>query len=117
MGTPSPSGLQVQVVDAGATLLLRVSGELDIATAPCLETVLAPLTGRACELDLAHVTFIDSTGINLLTRHHRHTTAVGGRLRLVAASQAVRRILDITGTAYLLTGDLGPPSPDHAGSP
>ncbi|MEU6394347.1 hypothetical protein [Streptomyces sp. NPDC046939] len=51
MGTPFPSGLQLQVVDSGDTLLLRVNGELDIATAPLLEAALAPLTQRRCELD------------------------------------------------------------------
>ncbi|MEU6394839.1 STAS domain-containing protein [Streptomyces sp. NPDC046939] len=114
MGTPSPTGppgLQVQVVDAGASVLVRVGGELDIGTAPRLQSVLAPLAGRRCELDLQHLTFIDSSGVNLLTLHHRHTTQAGGHLRLVAASPAVRRILDITHVTDLLTGEPGPPPP------
>ncbi|MFI0242262.1 STAS domain-containing protein [Streptomyces sp. NPDC016845] len=114
MGTPFPPGLQIQTVDTGDTVLLHLRGELDIATAPRLEPVLIPLTAQTCELDLGHVTFIDSTGINLLTRHHRQAAAAGGRLRLIAATRAVRRVLEITGTTYLLD-DPGPPPPDTLG--
>ncbi|WP_394427794.1 STAS domain-containing protein [Streptomyces sp. SGAir0957] len=108
MGTPPP-GLRVQVVDAGDTVLLRLSGELDIATAPGLQAALTPLTGRRVELDLGDLTFIDSIGITLLARHHSHAAATGGLLLLVAAGRAVRRVLDITGITHLL----GPPPPDN----
>ncbi|MEU6394830.1 STAS domain-containing protein [Streptomyces sp. NPDC046939] len=57
-----------------------MGGEFDIATALRLRAVLAPLTQRRCELDFGHVTFLDSTGINLFTRHRRHAVAAGGHL-------------------------------------
>lgn len=85
-------------------MLLRISGELDVLTAPQLDRVLAALHTRSCELDLAEVPFTDSTGVNLLVRHQRRALREGGDLRLVAVTRPVRRVLEITGTAGPLLG-------------
>ncbi|MEV5607389.1 STAS domain-containing protein [Streptomyces sp. NPDC052225] len=98
----------VQTVDTGDCVLLRVSGELDVVTAPRMEPVLRSLHARACELDLSQVPFIDSSGINLLIRHHRQADQEGGSLRVIAASRPVCRVLDIVGTSRLLGGPLPP---------
>ncbi|MFI0243130.1 STAS domain-containing protein [Streptomyces sp. NPDC016845] len=111
MDTTPPLSWEICVIDTGDTVLLHVRGELDLATAPELEALLARLTSRRCELDLSHVPFIDSTGINLLTRHHRLAQKTGGHLRVVAVTRAVRRVLDITGTSTLLLSEPGTPRP------
>lgn len=118
MGTPPPSSWAVHVVDTGDTVLLQISGDLDLSTAPRLDEVLSPLHARRCELDLSDVRFTDSTGVNLLVKHQHHAVRAGGGLRLIAVTRAVRRVLDITGTSATLLGGTGKPSPPpEPGSP
>jgi anti-anti-sigma factor len=50
-------------------------------------------------LDLAAVTFLDSTTINVVLRAHG---VLGPRLRLAALSPFVERVLGITGISDLL---------------
>ncbi|MEY9997173.1 hypothetical protein ABIE67_009205 [Streptomyces sp. V4I8] len=61
----APPPLTVDTVEAVHVVLVRVSGELDVSTAPRLAGVLGELEGRHCEADLATVSFMDSTGIEL----------------------------------------------------
>lgn len=65
-----PEALHVELADRGPSRLLTVRGELDLATAPTLERVLAiqarhrgPLV-----LDLRGLSFIDVTGLAVLLR-------------------------------------------------
>ncbi|WP_306320166.1 MULTISPECIES: STAS domain-containing protein [unclassified Streptomyces] len=109
MNTP-PFG--VRVVDTGTLVLVRAHGELDIQTAPQLEKALAQLHPRHCELDLTAVPFTDSSGINLLIRHHRWAANSGGSLRLIGVSTAVRRVLDVSGVTNLLLGGARSHAPD-----
>jgi len=48
-------------------------------------------------VDLAAVSFIDSTGIGVVVGAHRRTTAAGGRFTVVVATPHVRKVLQITG--------------------
>jgi anti-sigma B factor antagonist len=73
-------------------------GELDIATAPLLEAAFEEIGLGEAEtivVDLSDVSFIDSTGIQLLLRMNARCSG-GERLEIVA-SPAVERLLDITG--------------------
>jgi stage II sporulation protein AA (anti-sigma F factor antagonist) len=40
---------------------------------------------------------MDSTGVNILIHAHQTITAAGGRLRLAAPTQPVKRLLQIVG--------------------
>ncbi|WP_338692838.1 STAS domain-containing protein [Streptomyces sp. Q6] len=115
MTTPSsPTPFLIRIVDVDGAVLVRVRGELDLATAPHLEQALDPLRERPCELDLAEVGFADSTGVNLLLRLQRRAAAAGGSIRVLAVSGPVRRILDLSGVTSVLLPHLGrsdPPSP------
>src|SRR5215469_11715261 len=48
-------------------------------------------------LDMAGVSYLSSNGIALLIRHHRQLQQIGGRLRIVADSEAVSHVLRLTG--------------------
>jgi anti-sigma B factor antagonist len=93
-----------EVASLDGTRLLVVQGELDIATAPELDAMLARL--RAHEhpvvLDLEGVTFMDSTGLTTLIAHWRHAERDGWELSVRAASPAVRRVAELAGVARLL---------------
>ncbi|WP_370270343.1 STAS domain-containing protein [Streptomyces sp. V4I8] len=64
-------------------VLVRVHGKLDVSTAPQLARARRPLESRPCELDLAQLAFMDSTGLALLLTHQRRAGRHGGSLRVV----------------------------------
>jgi anti-anti-sigma factor len=88
--------IKVQVRDGQ----LVVSGDMDLATAPVLQRAATKLGGPSISLDLSGVAFIDSTGLHLLLDLRR----AHGRMRLVASSPAVDKLLAITGTRHYLFG-------------
>ncbi|QDQ09313.1 STAS domain-containing protein [Streptomyces spectabilis] len=107
----SPSSLHVDIVSGFDPALVRVHGDLDIASAPSLRAALAPLLHRRVELDLTDVAFIDSSGINALTAHHRHCGLAGGRITVIESSRSVQRVLHITGVDAILTHPRDPEDP------
>jgi anti-sigma B factor antagonist len=77
---------------------LVLTGEIDSYTAPELSERLAgdpPIE----VLDLAGVTFIDSSGLRVLVEVHQQRVAAGSRLQLRSPSAAVQRLLEISGLA------------------
>ncbi|MFD4479136.1 STAS domain-containing protein [Streptomyces sp. NPDC058471] len=104
MAPASSEPLHVDTVLGLDPVLVRVSGDLDIESAPTLRTALEPLLTRSVELDLANVTFIDSSGVNELLSHHERCRAADGRLVVLHPSRAVRQILQLLGVDRLLAG-------------
>ena len=82
--------------DGPATL--RLTGELDLVTAPALNEELAK-HGPGVVLDLAGVEFLDSTGLVLLMESARDRGVVLRR----EVSPAVARLLEVTKTEQLFT--------------
>ena len=80
-------------------LLVTASGELDLAAAPRLATVLSIATQGAepnVVLDLADVDFIDSTALGAIMHASTEAEAVGKQMLVVALDGPVRRLLEIT---------------------
>jgi anti-sigma B factor antagonist len=79
-------------------------GELDIATAPELVQMLARLRhhGHAVIVDLAEVTFMDSTGLTTLMDAHQQARSNGWSFAVRRPSPAVRRVFDLAGAGRLL---------------
>ncbi len=57
-------------------------------------------------LDMAGISYLSSNGIGLLVRYHRQLQKIGGRFRIVADSEAVSHVLQLTGVSQIL-GDVG----------
>jgi anti-sigma B factor antagonist len=84
---------------ATGVVVVAVAGELDMATVPVAEeVVLRRLRAgvRTLVLDLTGVTFLGSTGINLLITLRNACEGTGTALRLVASSKVVLRPLEVT---------------------
>ncbi|MEW5351236.1 STAS domain-containing protein [Streptomyces sp. 16-176A] len=84
----------------------RITGGLDRDTADELTEVAAALLGsgpspRRPRLDRAGLTLCDSLGPAALLMVHREATGAGTRLRPAGRPAALRRLLDVTGTAHL----------------
>ncbi len=79
-------------------LLLRLYGTLDAAQAPFLEmdAIMGALESRHCVIDLEGVSFVDSSGLMVLLKIHRHTARNGRTCRLSGAAGNVRQMLRIT---------------------
>jgi anti-sigma B factor antagonist len=63
--------------------------------------------GHAVVLDLAEVTFIDSTGLSALMDAHFESERNGGGFAVRHPSSAVRRVVELAGVAQVL----GEPEP------
>ena len=99
MAEPSeePFAIEISRV-AGDVHLVAITGELDFGEAPELARTLEQLRedgARWFVLDLAELTFIDSSGINSLVVAARATSASGGSLIVTGARQHVQRVFDI----------------------
>ena len=85
----------------GPEVVVVIGGELDIVTSPQLRTVLLDLVRtegqRSIVLDVAELTFIDSSALGVLATVLRDLEALDGRLTVRSPSNAVRRVFEITG--------------------
>ena len=94
------SGFDLVRMEYGGHPVLFVYGEIDVMSAPRLHEALEELIGEApgtLLVDLANVTFIDSTGLGTLVVAHRHLEERGGTLRLVSVPSSVVQLLEVTG--------------------
>jgi anti-sigma B factor antagonist len=85
--------------DTQPELVVKISGEIDIESAPQLRDRLLGIIrwhGARLALDLTGVTFIDCAGINMLLATRRRTQLEGGSLRVLRASPRVRRVITLT---------------------
>lgn len=78
-----------------ACVVLAVSGDVDIATAPRLRTSLAEAVEHhpAIVVDLAGVEFMDSTGLGVLVAAYTRAAASGRRLVIARPQRIVRNAL------------------------
>jgi anti-sigma B factor antagonist len=79
--------------------VVAASGELDAATAPEFEAALGQAIGGGAKhvlIDLAGVSFIDSSGLATLVRALKRSRAGKGDLVLAGLRPAVRKVFDLT---------------------
>jgi anti-sigma B factor antagonist len=84
---------------ADDTSLLSVEGDLDLASAPSLKWALTDLQSagsRHVVVDLAKVSFIDSTALGVLVGAQRQLDP-GVKLAIACAEENVLRIFELTG--------------------
>ncbi len=83
-----------------------VHGELDIATAPELVDLLVRLRhhGHAVTLDMAEVTFMDSTGLTTLMDAYMQAQQNGWSFSVKRPSPPVRRVFELAGVGRILDG-------------
>ncbi|MBK5307189.1 MAG: STAS domain-containing protein [Frankiaceae bacterium] len=100
MAAPDTPSLRISEAVDGATTVLTLSGELDLATAELLRTRVRALVGRGAEvrhlvLDLSDLTFLDVTGLGALLEARRKLTGAGGSLLLRRPRPMVLRMLEL----------------------
>jgi anti-anti-sigma factor len=80
--------------------VIAVRGEVDLGTASTLQreilaTLALPIAGVV--LDLAYVTFMDSSGVAVLVAAQRQASDLGRPLTLTSVPRQVRVVLEISG--------------------
>ena len=94
----------------GDAAVVRVVGELDLATAPQLRELLVDLVAqgrRHVTLDLADMAFIDSTGLKVFVAGLQRLRACGGELALRSPRAAALRVFEITGLTTIFADSSG----------
>jgi anti-sigma B factor antagonist len=90
----------------GRTVVVALSGELDLGSAPQFRKCLAELARIGAihlVIDLSELTFLDATGISLLVTDYKRSSKAGGRLVVRNARPRVMRVFEITGLVELLS--------------
>lgn len=103
--SPRTALLDLDVTE-GSRATIVLSGELDPATAPQLdaeiERILATGAVEQLVLDLAGLTFLDSSGLRVFVTAREAVVAQGGELSLRGTSANARRLLDVTGLGEII---------------
>ena len=81
----------------------RLAGEIDAHTAPALAEAMQALGAGETVVDLADVTFLDSSGLRVLIAASGHARDLGGDLVLAHPTAAIHRLLEISGLHEHLT--------------
>ncbi|MGX7828088.1 STAS domain-containing protein [Actinokineospora sp. 24-640] len=105
MGDPLLLRIDVGESRDGGSRVVAVAGELDFATSPRLFDAVAPIAagGQGVVLDMAEVTFCDSSGLNALVRLHKAAMAAGGSLCLARLRPIVATIISVVSLDQLFT--------------
>lgn len=97
--------IEINPRQVGAHVVLDVSGEVDVHTAPMLD---AALTGHLDEgaeslvLDLSAVEFLDSTGLGVLIKTLKRSREQGAAFQLVI-NDRISKVFRITGLEELFS--------------
>jgi anti-sigma B factor antagonist len=86
-------------------VVLAVTGELDVATAPRLRQEAVRLTSSGNHrlvIELSGVGFLDSTGLGVIVGILKRTRTHGGELALAGAEPQVRKVFEITRMSDIL---------------
>jgi len=95
-----------QVEEFAAGVAVALSGELDAYDAPSMRTAFSELVeanpGATVVLDLAAVSFLDSTALGTIVGLLRRVREGGAELRVVLPDPPARRIFEVTALERVL---------------
>lgn len=85
---------------ADGSPVIEASGEIDVATAPELAAALDTMIDRRVTeitVDMANVTFIDSSGLGTLVAALKRANEIDANLTLRNLAGSARKVFEITG--------------------
>ena len=106
------SDVQLSISHRSTHTLVRLRGEIDVATSPKLHDQLLPLMRSGIGLvllDLSEISFCDVSGLRVLVSVHLHAGVLGVTLRLTALRPRLARLLRISGLDRTLSVYPAPP--------
>jgi anti-anti-sigma factor len=90
------------------SVILALSGELDVISAPELAEELEALAQEACPrvlIELSGLSFVDSAGVSVLVKARHAADATGRRLILRNPTEQVHQVFSVLGLASWLAFD------------
>jgi anti-sigma B factor antagonist len=98
-------GTSLSAESRGDSMVVTVHGDLDIVTSPQLDECLTEVeeSSNRIILDLADVSFLDTSALAVIVGHWKRAEASGGTLALAGARYRYTKTLWITGLADKLT--------------
>lgn len=99
-----PNSFCVDNAREGVVSIISVAGELDIATAPVLQTALDGVWAdgaRHVLVDLTNTGFLESTGLRTLLMASQRASGTAS-LSIVCPNAGLRRVFELTGIDDLL---------------
>jgi anti-anti-sigma factor len=87
---------EFSIMVEGASILVKLRGEIDLETSPQLVACLDVLRSSAI-VDCSGLDFIDSSGIRAFMQAHKDFRARGDRLTLRNLPPLVQRVFDVAG--------------------
>lgn len=90
--------MEIETQSLGYATLVRVSGEVDMSSSPKVRETLIGLTKQeipAIIVDLAGVSYMDSSGIATLVEGLQKTMSYGGKFRLAGLMPRVRQVFEL----------------------
>ena len=90
--------IEIDTQDLGNGTLVRLKGEVDLSNSPLVRESLIELTqGKvaAIVVDLAEVSYMDSSGIATLVEGLQEANSYGGKFRLASLSPKVRQVFEL----------------------
>jgi anti-sigma B factor antagonist len=101
--TRNPGTFEMQVQNGDAGIVLRLSGEFDLACEEAFRDRAAQMpSGAEVLIDLRELTFIDSTGIRLIVELWQRSNNDGIDLAILPGPPDVQRVFQITGLDEVL---------------
>lgn len=91
---------ETQLREAGGWQVVRVIGEVDLATLPQFRQAVlagesaASAMGRGLAIDLTHCEFIDSPGLGVTLGGYRRTLSAGHRFVVICPGVRIRTIFE-----------------------
>jgi anti-sigma B factor antagonist len=97
-----PPEFSFTVRDLPGVHIVALTGELDMDTAQGLSEELTAIAGSTVVVDLADLTFMDSSGISAVVTARNRIGQAGDELVVSRPQRTVRRVLEITGLSGLI---------------
>jgi len=105
MGGSRGPHVAVKTAIEGDVATVTLAGELDLDGVESVQAALERFVAgnvRDVAVDMAGLTFLDSSGLRAVLQARERLGGAGVDLRVERPSPVVRRVLDMTGTADLL---------------
>ena len=98
--------MNISTAFSSGRLTVFLSGELDHHEARCtintIDELLDEYMPRDCVLDMAGLSFMDSSGIAVIIRTSRRMKALGGRVWIENPAKQALRVIDASGIDRLV---------------
>ncbi|SFF24666.1 anti-anti-sigma factor [Actinoplanes philippinensis] len=100
----SMANFEARTTAVGGRITVSLAGECDLSAREHLTAVLLDAVHRAQAVfvDLAQLTFLDSSGLHSLVTAHHAAKQTGGHVYVINAAGPVASVLEITGLDTLL---------------